>query len=199
MLFQAIAASPSTKISQEHPWILEAMSGAIIPPAKLSRLAEDLRAGKALGSRRYTSVVDLKLVSMLSRLPQVNATRLKIRYARELQLDDLKQSNAILIGSISANPWVELFQKDMNFQFYRDKKNNVELIHNVHPQAGEKEFYLTQEMDADRTTYGVIAFVPNLNHTGYVLVMEGINMAGTEGAAEFLMSSRANQLSNELP
>jgi len=168
------------------------------PAGSASRSEEDLRLGKLLGVRRYTSVVDLKLVSTLSRLPQVNGTRLKIRYARELRLDDLKQSNAILIGSIRANPWVELFQKELNFQFYRDPKRNLELIHNMHPRPGEKEFYLTQEADVERTTYGVIAVVPNLDHTGYVLMMEGINMAGTEGAADFLMSDRATPLLERL-
>lgn len=168
------------------------------PAGSSSHSEEDLRLGKVLGSRRYTSVVDLKLVSTLSRLPQVNGTRLKIRYARELRLDDLKQSNAVLIGSITANPWVELFQKELNFQFYRDSKRNIELIHNMHPRAGEKEFYVTQEADVERTTYGVIAVVPNLDHSGYVLMMEGINMAGTEGAADFLMSDRAAPLLERL-
>jgi hypothetical protein len=164
------------------------------PKGKGSRSEEELRLGKLLGSRRYTSVVDLKLAADLSHMDRVNGSRLKIRYARELRLDDLKGANAILIGSITANPWVELFQKELNFQFSRDPKRNIELIHNTHPRAGEQEFYLTQEENIERTTYGVVAIVPNLDQSGYVLMMEGINMAGTEGAAEFLMSDRATSL-----
>ena len=57
---------------------------------------------------------------------------------------------------------------------------------------------VTQEADVERTTYGVIAVVPNLDHSGYVLMMEGINMAGTEGAADFLMSDRATPLIERL-
>jgi hypothetical protein len=88
----------------------------------LSPLGVDPAIVNELGSRRYTSVVDLHLVSTISQLPAVVKDRLKVRYAREITLDDLKQSNVILLGSFHANPWVELFQKDMNFRFEPQKK-----------------------------------------------------------------------------
>jgi hypothetical protein len=147
-----------------------------------------------LGGRRYTSVVDLDLVSTISRLPEVVPSRLKIRYARELQMDDLKHANAILLGSINANPWVDLFQKEMNFQFSYDPKLDATVIHNLHPLPGESAIYRTQESAPARTTYGLIAVVPNLDDSGNVLLMEGINMAGTEGAADFLLSDMSAEL-----
>lgn len=151
-----------------------------------------------LGARRYTSVVDLDLVSAISRLPEVVPSRLNIRYARELQMDDLKQSNAILLGSVSANPWVDLFQKEMNFQFSYDKNLDTTVIHNLHPLPGEQEMYRTQESAPARTTYGVIAVEPNLENSGNVLLIEGINMAGTEGAADFLLSNMSSSLRNRV-
>ncbi len=62
-----------------------------------------------LGARRYTSVVDLDLASHLAQLAEVVPERMVIRYARDLRMDDLRNGNAILIGSTEANPGSNCF------------------------------------------------------------------------------------------
>jgi hypothetical protein len=151
-----------------------------------------------LGGRRYTSVVDLHLVSSISQLPAVVKDRFKVRYAREVTLDDLKQSNFILLGSFDSNPWVELFQKDLNFQFEPQPKIDDVVIHNLRPMAGESAYYATDQTDPARSTFGVIAVTPNLDGTGHVLLIEGINMAGTEAAADYLFSDASAPLLNQI-
>jgi hypothetical protein len=153
-----------------------------------SRFGIDPALVNELGGRRYTSVVDLDLVSAISQLPAVVKNRFKVRYAREVTLDDLKQSNVILLGSSDANPWVELFQKDLNFQFRYEPKTATVIIRNLHPIAGEKSIYETDQTDPAHNTFGVIAVTPNLDRSGRVLLIEGINMAGTEAAADYLFS-----------
>lgn len=144
-----------------------------------------------LGSRRYTSVVDLQLVATISQLRQASDGRLRIRYAREVALDDIKQSNVILLGSVDANPWVELFQDKLVFRFEQLSGSGVTTIHNRHPHAGEREFYQTDQTDPSHLTFGLIAVVPNLDGRGRVLLIEGINMAGTKAAADYLFSDEA--------
>jgi hypothetical protein len=151
-----------------------------------------------LGGRRYTSVVDLHLVSSISQLPEVVKDRFKVRYAREVTLDDLKQSNVILLGSFDSNPWVELFQKDLNFQFEPQPKTDNVVIHNLRPIAGESAFYATDQTDPAKSTFGVIAVTPNLDGTGHVLLIEGINMAGTEAAADYLFSDASSSLLSQI-
>lgn len=151
-----------------------------------------------LGGRRYTSVVDLHLASSISQLPAVVKSRFKVRYAREVTLDDLKQSNVILLGSFDANPWVELFQKDLNFQFEPQQKTGDVVIRNLHPMTGEKAFYETDQADPARSTFGVIAVTPNLDGTGHVLLIEGINMVGTEAAADYLFSDASSALLSQI-
>ena len=111
----------------------------------VSPLGIDPAIVNELGGRRYTSVVDLHLASSISQLPAVVKDRFKVRYAREVTLDDLKQSNVILLGSIGANPWVELFQKDLNFRFEPQRNEDKIIIRNTHPMAGEKAFYETDQ------------------------------------------------------
>jgi hypothetical protein len=109
-----------------------------------------------------------------------------IRYARDLRMDDLRTGNAILIGSVEANPWIELFEPQMNFRFDinagSDKPSG---LLNVRPRPGEKTIYGTPGRDH---TYGLIAYVPNLTSTGHVLIVGGLNTAGTEAATTFLLS-----------
>jgi hypothetical protein len=44
----------------------------------------------------------------------------------------------------------------------------------------------------------VIAVTPNLDGTGHVLLIEGINMAGTEAAADYLFSDASTALLNRI-
>ena len=159
-----------------------------------SRFGIDPALVNELGGRRYTSVVDLDLVSAISQLPEVVKNRFKVRYAREVALDDLKQSNVILLGSSDANPWVELFQKDLNFQFEYQPKTATVIIRNLHPIAGEKSIYETDRTDPAHSTFGVIAVTSNLDRSGRVLLVEGINMAGTKAAADYLFSDASASL-----
>jgi hypothetical protein len=144
---------------------------------------------EAIGNRRYTSLADLELSTDLARLPEVVPERLMIRYARDLRIDDLRGSNAILIGSIDSNPWVYLFQQQLNFQFLQGADfGGSGTIVNRHPLSGEQMSYASVPNDPSLRTYGVAAYVPNLDGTGHVLIVEGINMAGTQAAGTFLLS-----------
>lgn len=139
-----------------------------------------------LGQRRYTSVVDLDLVSHLAQLDDVVPERTMVRYARDLRMDDLRTGNAILIGSSEANPWIELFEPQMSFRFSIHPGNEMPSgIVNLHPRVGENTIYGTPTQDH---TYGLIAYLPNLSGTGKVLIVAGLNTAGTEAAAKFLLT-----------
>jgi hypothetical protein len=159
----------------------------------LSRLDEPTRNQvihrvEVLGARRYTSIVDLDLTSQITRLQAVVPERFMIRYARDLRIDDLRSGNAILLGSSDANPWVELFQAQLNFRFDTGVEGGSQRIINQHPLPGEQPIYLSDGTDPQHRTYGVIALLPNLSNTGYVLIIEGVNMAGTQAAGDFVLS-----------
>jgi hypothetical protein len=144
-----------------------------------------------LGTQRYTSVVDLNIAVSLSHRPELVPERFAIRYARDLRMEDLKHSNAIFLGSLHSNPWVELFQKDLNFVLeYRPEVDNSVVL-NRHPLKGESEIYKNAWNDDSRLTYAVLALVPSLDGKGYVILLEGLNMAATQAAADFLLNEQA--------
>jgi hypothetical protein len=149
---------------------------------------------ETIGARRYTSIADLELTTHLARLPEVVPERLMIRYARDLRIDDLRSGNAILMGSDDANPWVDLFQQQLNFRFSRGAEfGGSGVINNQHPLPGERMNYASEPHDPLLRTYGVIAYVPNLDGMGHTLLIEGVNMAGTQAAGEFLLDPKQMQ------
>jgi hypothetical protein len=144
-----------------------------------------------LDQQRYTSMADLDTVLKFSRLPEATPERFTVRYARELHMEDLKDSNAILIGSSFSNPWVELFQKNLNFDFEYQPRPNESVIINRHPLQGEQPVYQNDATAPSHRTYAVIALARNLNDTGWVLIIEGLTMAGTQAAADILFNREA--------
>jgi hypothetical protein len=144
-----------------------------------------------LDAQRYTNVTDLNAVMRFSRLPEANHDQLTVRYSRDLHMDDLKNANVILLGSSFSNPWAELFEKTLNFQFEYQPHPNASHIVNRHPQPGELPVYENDANGPSHRTYAVIGFVPNLNNTGWVLLAEGLTMAGTEAAIDTLFNQVA--------
>ncbi|HEY1217234.1 MAG TPA: hypothetical protein VGE93_26705, partial [Bryobacteraceae bacterium] len=161
------------------------INGDYRKPKQSSDNAADAELLK-LGARRYTSVVDLDFVSHLSQLEEVSAARMVVRYARDLRMDDLRTGNAVLIGSIESNPWIQLFASQMNFrQIINTDPSKPSGLLNTHLQPGERELYGAPGKDH---TYGLIAFMPNLTSTGHVLIVGGLNTAGTQAATTFLLT-----------
>jgi hypothetical protein len=141
-----------------------------------------------LRHQRYTSVVDLNITAMLAQLPESVESQSEIRYARSITTEDLKSSNAILLGSTHTNPWVSLFEKNLNFKLEYLPEVDRSFVLNEHPAGAEQKRYVNGTGTANRT-YGAIDYVPSLDGTGHVLIIQGLNMAATQAAADILFRS----------
>jgi hypothetical protein len=138
-----------------------------------------------LANRRYTSIVDLEIVKALSHISDVRKSTLELRYARDLRPNDLKDGNVVLIGAAAANPWVELFEPNMNFVFSEPLVHQYTVV-NRKPLGNEPSQWTSNYNDAQHRVYGVVALLPNLNGKGNVLILEGTSMPGTESAWDFV-------------
>jgi hypothetical protein len=142
-----------------------------------------------LGTRRYTSIIDLEFVLRLSRLKEVIPEHMLLRYSRDLYMDNLRSGNAILLGSADSNPWASLFEQQLNFRFSFDpKKGAAPIIMNQHPLPGEQPAYVNDYDGPWHKTYGTLSYLPNLDGTGHVLLVAGIDMAGTQAAGSFVLN-----------
>jgi hypothetical protein len=135
---------------------------------------------------RYTSMIDVEMVQYFSQISQLEKGKLDVRYARDLRPNDLKQGNIILSGAPEANPWVQLFEHDMNFVFSYDRANQKTSVLNRAPQGSEPQQWDSTIHDKQHHVYGVVAYLPNLSGNGNVLILEGTTIAGTESALDFV-------------
>jgi hypothetical protein len=140
-----------------------------------------------IAQRHYTGFENVSSVARLSALKQAQATRTVVRFARDLSMRDVASGNLILLGSKQSNPWVQLYEPKLNFEFEYQSDSHSVFIVNRAPQKGEESRYLPSALDATaRVIYGSIAFLPNLNHDSSVLILQGTSMGGTEVALELL-------------
>jgi hypothetical protein len=148
-----------------------------------TRGTNDPEFAKFLAQRRYTSVVDADALVRLSRLPEATPDRTQVQFARDLRLENLKDGNLILLGSQEADPWVELFERSMDFQFHGPVEGAASHFSDRHAPPGKSQSYSTE----GGRVFAVIALLPNLSNSGNVLLLEGLNMTGTESALDFVL------------
>ncbi|NYF78168.1 hypothetical protein [Granulicella arctica] len=144
-----------------------------------------------IATRNYTPYFSVDLAVKLARLPQVSDGQLTTMFARDLRLDNLKDSQAILIGGPNYNPWEQLFSRDQNFRMIYDAVENSISIVNLHPQSGEPAIFQWRQTDTkSHYGYSLITLSKNLNHNGHVLILQGATAQGDKAAADFLLARK---------
>jgi hypothetical protein len=128
--------------------------------------------------RKYTDIESLEITNQLIRLPEWKPDRSFIRTASKLHVENLKDDNLILIGSAYSIPWIQLLDTSLNFRLVYEPKFGRAHIENRHPAAGEKASYANQWNGVNETDYAVLALIPNLNQTGKILMLEGLDGSG---------------------
>ncbi|MGH9342860.1 MAG: hypothetical protein ACRD19_03745, partial [Terriglobia bacterium] len=136
-----------------------------------------------LASKTMGSMGELRLAQRILALdPQ--GKNIHIYNAREYTSLLLARDNVILIGSSNSNPWQELFAGQLNF-LEKPNSDGLSPITNRAPRPGEQAIYATE---ADPLGYCIVAYLPNPNHSGKVLLIGGTSAESTEAGGDFLLS-----------
>jgi hypothetical protein len=151
----------------------------------------DAHTAADMRSQEFTSFVDLQIVAGLAGLPEYHPQRTFLRFPRELRLDDLKNANAVLIGSVDSNPWAAIAENSANFRIVYHQAMEGATIVNAHPERGEAVSYASHWNEPAHETFALIAFLPNLDGSGHLLLLQGLDVAGTQAAAETLFHPAA--------
>ena len=151
----------------------------------------DVHSAQDLRSQQLTPYVDFQIEAELARLPEANPERIFIRFPRDLRLDDLKRANAVIIGSVSSNPWAAIAETNTNFRIVDRPGMEGATIINLKPLPGEATSYASHWNEPAHETFAHIAFLPNLSGTGNLLLLQGLDVAGTQAAAEMLFHHSA--------
>ncbi|GGG90134.1 hypothetical protein GCM10011586_00680 [Silvibacterium dinghuense] len=143
--------------------------------------------------RKYTDIEALEVVDELVRLPEWKPDRAFVRTASKLHVEDLKDDNLIFVGSVYSIPWIQLLDNELNFRLVYEPKLGRAHIENRHPTKGEAATYANQWNGVNETDYAVLALIPNLNHTGSILLLEGLDSAGVYAARDMLFGNEGLQ------
>ncbi|MFZ6757502.1 hypothetical protein ACO0K9_09770 [Undibacterium sp. Ji50W] len=148
----------------------------------------DLGHAEHFRARRYTGMSSVQLAAELGKRAIAAPQRLHLRFARDLQLGDLKRANVILLGVAQANPWWALYRSQLDFHIdWNPQQPDQFLILNDHPRSGEALGYAFKIDDPQRRGFATIAYTRGLGGDGHALLIGGTTSAGTEAAIEFLV------------
>ncbi len=148
-----------------------------------------------IASWRLASIDEFKLARGILALDPLSQ-KMHIYSARDFMPDLIKRDNVVLIGGRLTNPWEELFENRLNFTMEFDKNGSPTII-NKAPGAGERSSYIgtgTEIGSGTDNEYCLVAYLPNPDHNGVVILLEGTDAVSSEAAGDFLLSE--HQLSD---
>lgn len=144
-----------------------------------------------LSVRSVTPMADLRLVAELVRVPERLGTPqaekwIEIRYARDLAIADTHENNLILIGPESFNPWVTLYQPQIDFKVEWDFRTDTYSVTDRAHKPGQPATYEYRRGAPDSKALTLVAFLENSQGHGHVLLIQGSSMGTTYGALNFI-------------
>jgi hypothetical protein len=133
------------------------------------------------------ATTDTRFAADAGALAERSSRRIDVQGARNLQFSGLKNDdNFIFLGSPRSDPWVSLFDDQLDFRFVLGK-GGLENIWNVHPRQDEQPLYVPAGGgEATRQSFAIIAFVQNPDQYGHVLLLAGISGEGTQAAGKLI-------------
>lgn len=145
-----------------------------------------LSFAKLVMTRVYTSIADAAVAAKIGMLDGARQIRTDVVYARNFGTAYFDTHNVILLGSRRANPWINLFENQMNFRAGYREDPPTSYFENVAPRPGEARTYTGAW---ESTSYLRLAFLPNPHRDGTVLIISGTEMTSSLAAGDFLSSN----------
>jgi hypothetical protein len=140
-----------------------------------------------LGGDKAASI-DAQIAANLGAIAKSASRTLEVQGARTFQFSNLKtDDNFIFLGSPSSDPWVTVFNDQLDFRIVPSNEPGGEMIQNVHPAPGEQQFYVpTAQGGGTGESYAIVAFIGNPDQYGHVILLAGANREGTQAAGKLV-------------
>ncbi len=114
-------------------------------------------------------------------------------FARDAEAAFFHQGNVVLIGSHRSNPWVSVYEPNLNFILDQDPHSGAPMFRNRTPQGREDATYGIPDMyDTQRSeektyfSYGVVALLKGCGDQGLTVLVEGLNAQATQAAGDMV-------------
>jgi hypothetical protein len=143
--------------------------------------------------RRVTSPADLALSVHLATVAEQFGGQENPVFTRDVEAAFFHQGNIVLIGSHRSNPWVAVYEPNLNFTLDQDPHSGAPMFRNRSPQGHEQQTYGIPDMyDTQRSeektyfSYGVVALLRGCGDHGLTVLAEGLNTQATQAAGDMV-------------
>jgi hypothetical protein len=134
----------------------------------------------------FTDGREMAIAGLILRGNARYAQHISLRSGHDVQLEDFKSHNIVLIGSPISNPWAQLYEDKLNFQCDFDNAGQI-VFHNKSPRQNELAHYPSADDVQRNRTYARIVFLPRSSDAGSTLLIAGTTAQSTQAAGEFLI------------
>jgi hypothetical protein len=135
----------------------------------------------------FTHISDANLAGAFSALNAVHGVPTDVVFARDFGVSYLQSHNVILLGTRRTNPWMELFEGQLNFRSAFRENPRLAYFENLSPLPGESATY---PVNWARRGYCRVVFLPNPTRSGSILLVSGTDMQATAAGGQFISSER---------
>lgn len=146
---------------------------------------------------RYpTTVADAFAARRLGLLFALNGLPLDVLPARDASINMVSSGNVVLLGSRRGNPWVGVYESQLNFQTVFTEPPRRASFRNTSPLPGEQPEY---PVEWSRIGYCRVAYLDSLKSGGAALLISGTDVNSSDAGVEFITSeSWVRQLRSRL-
>ena len=153
---------------------------------------------REIALRRSTSPADLLVSTHLALIARAFGAQSTPLYARDIDARSFPSDNVAILGSHRSNPWIEVFEPQLNFVLDSDPATGSPSLLNRSPMPGEQPRYsIPTTLDVEGgeqkefRSYGLVALLHPCNSSHFAIVIEGLNMQATEAAGEMVTDAHA--------
>lgn len=136
-------------------------------------------------NRYPTTVADATAARRLGLLSALNGVPLDVLSARDANINMVSSGNVILLGSRRGNPWVGIYEGQLNFQTVFTEPPRRASFRNTHPLHGEQPEY---PVEWSRIGYCRVAYLDSLKGGGTALLISGTDVNSSDAGVEFITS-----------
>lgn len=149
--------------------------------------------------RRQSNYAASSLVWKLAQISAAEQGQARLHFARDLVFQQTKLDNLVLLGTSSSNPWIQLFEGGLTFNWAFDPILKSYYPVDTAAPDGATRYKPTNDSKI-RDGYATISFLGNLSGTGRTLIISGSGGTATDAAMLWLtQESSFQQLRSRLP
>jgi hypothetical protein len=142
---------------------------------------------KVLLLKRETNYSDVALLAQLTDMAHAEQSDTKVRFARDYSFREIKADDAVLLGDVASNPWVEPFENHQTLHWkYDAARGNYYPLDAAAAASDQEKYHTAVQPGQPAEGYAIVSLFPNMGGTGNVLIISGTGGTAMNGALGFL-------------